>query len=76
MWFSIQAILHRGDKAAINLDFTKELVDGYLGAFEEIDVVNLPKALIDEMEITVFVDLDHAHDKVSRQSIMLIFLAW
>ena len=30
--------------------------------------MNLPKALIEEMEITVFVDLDHAHDKVSRRS--------
>jgi hypothetical protein len=38
--------------------------------------VNLPKALIDEMERTVFVDSDHAHDKVTRQSItgMIIFI--
>jgi hypothetical protein len=43
---------------------------------EEIDV-HLPKALINEMEITVFVDLDYAHDKVMRRSritVMIIFV--
>jgi hypothetical protein len=59
----------------LSRDFTKELGDQYPGAFEEIDA-NLPKPLIDEIEITVFVDSDHAHDKVSRRSItgLLIFV--
>ncbi len=65
----------RGGEDALDLDFTKDLATNYPDAFEEIDV-NLPKALIDEMEITVFVDSDHAHDKVSRRSIsgILIFV--
>ena len=46
------------------LDFTKKLASNFPNPFEEIDV-NLPKALVNEMEITVFVDLDYAHDKVS-----------
>ncbi len=65
----------RGGEDALDLDFTKDLATNYPDAFEEIDV-NLQKALIDEMEITVFVDSDHAHDKVSRRSIsgILIFV--
>jgi hypothetical protein len=60
--------IYTGGEDTLDLDFTKELEKCYPDAVEEIDV-NLPKALIDEMEITVFVDSDHAHDKVSRRSI-------
>jgi hypothetical protein len=65
----------RGGKDALDLDFTKELASNCPDAFEEIDV-NLLKTLVDEMEIAVFVDSDHAHDKVSRRSItgILIFV--
>ena len=45
-------------------DFQQE----YPEAAEEIDP-RLPPPLVDELEITVFVDSDHAHDKVTRQSI-------
>ena len=67
--------IYRGGGDAMDLDYTKEMASNYPDAFEEIDV-NLPKALVDEMEITVFVDSDHAHDKVSRRSItgILIFV--
>jgi hypothetical protein len=67
--------IYRGGEDALSIDFTKELGTKYPDAVEEIDV-NLPEALIDEMEITVFVDSDHAHDKVTRRSItgMIIFV--
>jgi hypothetical protein len=67
--------IYRGGKDAMNLDFTQDLQNNYQDAFKEIDV-NLPKAIVDEMEITVFVDSDHAHDKVLRRSItgILIFV--
>ncbi len=48
------------------MNLAKELRKWYPDAVEKIDV-NLQKALIDEMEITVFVDSDHAHDKVLRR---------
>jgi len=65
----------RGGEDALGLDFTKVFKDQYPDAREELDV-NLPNALVDEMALTVFVDSDHAHDKVSRRSItgLLIFV--
>jgi hypothetical protein len=37
---------------------------------------NVPEPLIDELAITVFVDSDHAHDKITRTSVtgMMIFV--
>jgi hypothetical protein len=32
---------------------------------EEIDMVLVPNPLVDEMEVTVFVDSDHAHNDLS-----------
>ena len=40
----------------------------YPDAVEEIDA-NLPTPLVDELAVTMFVDSDHAHDKVTRRSI-------
>jgi hypothetical protein len=67
--------IYRRGEDPLDLDFTKELASNYPDSIEEIDV-NLPKALVDEMEIAVFVDSDHAHDKASRRSIAgtLIFV--
>jgi hypothetical protein len=65
--------IYKGGEDAMALDFTKELASNYPDAAEEIDV-NLPEPLIDEMEITAFVDSDHAHDKVSRRSITGIII--
>ena len=64
-----------GGKDAIDLDFTEIFREQYPDAVEEIDK-NIPKPLIDEIEITAFVDSDHAHDKVTRRSItgLLILL--
>lgn len=56
-----------------------ELIDAmrafYPGAKEELDA-NLPKSLVPELPVTVYVDSDHAHDKVTRRSIsgIIIFL--
>jgi hypothetical protein len=38
----------------------------YPDVFEEVDV-NLPEAMFDELAVTVFINLDHAHDKVTRR---------
>ena len=56
-------------------DLRKELGEYYDEASEEIDD-RLPEPLVDELAITVFVDSDHAHDKVTRRSCtgMLIFV--
>jgi hypothetical protein len=64
-----------GSKEEFVKDYAEELWDDYPDSAEEIDQ-NIPEPLVDEMEITVFVDLDHAHDKVTRRLItgILIFV--
>lgn len=57
-----------GGTDALDLDFTEIFKEFYPDAAEEIDE-KLPKGHIDELEITAFVDSDHAHDKVTRRSI-------
>ena len=49
------------------------LKEEYPKAMEEIDEY-LPPLLIDELEIAVFVDSDHAHDKVNRRSITALII--
>mmetsp|Transcript_64549 Transcript_64549/g.75727 ORF Transcript_64549/g.75727 Transcript_64549/m.75727 type:complete len:120 (+) Transcript_64549:174-533(+) len=55
-----------GGKKGLGLDFTKEIGDLYLDAAKEIDA-NLLEPLIDEIAISVFVNSDHGHDKVTRR---------
>ena len=64
-----------GSEEVWKVDLSLELQGCYPDAFEEIDT-KLPKPLVPEMDITVLVDSDHAHDKVTRRSItgLLIFL--
>jgi hypothetical protein len=62
-----------GGQDALDLDYTEEFNDQYPEAFEEIDC-NAPTPLVGEMEITVFVDSDHAHDKITRKSISGIII--
>jgi hypothetical protein len=57
-----------GGRDILDKDFTKIFADFYPDASEEIDR-KIPEPLIDELEITAFVDSDHAHDKVTRRSI-------
>jgi hypothetical protein len=57
-----------GGKDALDLDFPEMFKEAYPDAAEEIDS-KVPEALIDELEITAFVDSDHAHDKLTRRSI-------
>jgi hypothetical protein len=57
----------------LELDYTKEFEDQYPDAFEEIEC-NAPDPLVNEMEITVFVDSDQAHDKITRKSISGIII--
>jgi len=56
-----------GGKDVLKLNFQDLLQSQYPDATEEIDKV--PKPLVAEMDITAFVDSDHAHDKVTRRSI-------
>lgn len=64
-----------GGADAIEVDYTEVFREQYPDAVEEIDR-NIPKPLIEELEITAFVDADHAHDKITRRSItgLLIFV--
>ena len=65
--------IYIGGEEALQIDFTEELGTDYPGACEEVDT-KLPEPLVDEMAITVFVDSDHAHDKVTRRSITGIII--
>ena len=57
-----------GGKDALNIDYEKLFEETYPDAAEEIDV-KFPEPKVDELEITVFVDSDHAHNRVTRRSI-------
>jgi hypothetical protein len=59
--------IYEGGQDALDMDYTKELGDQYPEAHKEIDT-NPPSPLVKEMEITVFVDSDHAHDQAIRKS--------
>ena len=48
--------------------YKKEMKRMYPDAEELIDE-SAPKGLVEEMEITIFVDSDYAHDLVTRRSI-------
>ena len=67
------------DFSGFEEDFSKDyasiLGEDYPEASEEVDS-NLPKPLVDELDITVFVDSDHAHDKITRRSVtgLIIFV--
>ena len=58
----------RGGKEALGKDFTQELGALYPDNAEELDA-NLPTPLVGEISITIFVDSNHGHDKVTRRSI-------
>ena len=60
--------IYFGSEEARTRNFTKLLGDACPDAYEEVDC-NVPKALIGEMAITIFVDSDHAHDKITCRSI-------
>jgi hypothetical protein len=62
-----------GASEMLDYDYSEEFKEQYPDACEEIDA-KLPEALIDEMAITVFVDSDHAHDKITRRSITGIIM--
>lgn len=54
-------------------DLVSEFAEYYPGASEEIDR-KLPGGLFDELAINVFVDSDHAHDKLTRRSVTGILI--
>jgi len=57
----------KGGKDALAKDYTEIFKQFYPDAAEELDA-KLPNSLVDELEITAFVDSDHAHDKATRRS--------
>jgi hypothetical protein len=59
---------YEGGQDALDMDYAKELGDQYADAHEEI-ATDAPSPLVEEMEITVFVDSDHAHNQATRKSI-------
>jgi hypothetical protein len=63
-----RAPMVKGGQEALDRDYTQIFKDFYPDAAEELDT-RLPIPLIDELEVTTFVDSDHAHDKVTRRSI-------
>ena len=67
----------RGGEEALGKYFTQELGALYPDAVKELDT-NLPKPLVEEISITVFVNSDHGNDKVTRRSItgLISFLGW
>ena len=62
-----------GGKDSLEKDFTEIFREAYPDAAEEIDA-KIPVPLIDELEVTTFVDSDHAHDRVTRRSITGILI--
>ena len=67
--------LYFGNVDCMDEDLSEELQKAYPEASEEVDS-NVPDPRVDEMKISVFVDSDHAHDKVTRRSMtgMIIFV--
>ena len=57
-----------GGSDALQRDYGVIFKDFYPDAAEESDVA-VPEPLIDEIQVTAFVDSDHAHDRVTRHSI-------
>eukprot|EP00957_Ditylum_brightwellii_P185015 14089393-Ditylum_brightwellii.AAC.1 len=53
-----------GEGDALKKDYTEIFKEFYHDAVEELDA-KLPLPLIDKLEVTVFIDSDHAHDKVT-----------
>ena len=54
-----------GGKDALALDFVEMFKNNYPDATEEVDS-KVPAPMIDKLEITAFVDSDHAHDKKTQ----------
>ena len=57
-----------GGKDALNIDYDmrSSFKETYPDAAEEIDL-NVPEPKVYELEIILFVDSDHAHDRVTRR---------
>ena len=68
-------IKENGAEINASVDLATAMKEFYPDAKETKDS-NLPTPLYEEMDITTFVDSDHAHDKITRQSItgLIIFV--
>ena len=58
-----------GGKDALALDFVEMFKNNYPDVAEEEIDSKVPAPMIDELDITAFVNSDHAHDKNTRRSI-------
>jgi hypothetical protein len=65
--------IYEGSEEVYSEDLRDEFEELYPDAAEDIDP-DLPDGLVDEMAITVMVDSDHAHDKLTRRSVTGIII--
>ena len=64
-----------GGKDALDVYYTELFKETYSDVTEEVDV-RIPASLVDELEITAFVDSNHAHDLLMRRLVTgLLILA-
>ena len=68
-------IVKNGAKSQLEIDYKDKFKDQYPDAEESLDE-KVPKPLLNELQITAYVDSDHAHDKATRRSItgLIIFV--
>ena len=68
-------IVENGAETQLDIDYQQKFHDQYPDAEESLDD-KVPKPILDELQITAYVDSDHAHDKATRRSItgLIIFV--
>lgn len=68
-------IVKNGAESQSEIDYKDKFKDQYPDAEESLDE-KVPKPLLNELQITAYVDSDHAHDKATRRSItgLIIFV--
>eukprot|EP00957_Ditylum_brightwellii_P208038 15355605-Ditylum_brightwellii.AAC.2 len=68
-------VVKNGTEGLLDTDLSSKLRDQYPDACESIDE-RVPETLFDKLVITVYVDSDHAHDKLTQCSItgLIIFV--
>eukprot|EP00957_Ditylum_brightwellii_P090774 6912662-Ditylum_brightwellii.AAC.2 len=69
------AVVKNGAEGHLEVDLLAKIRVHYPEAEERIDDL-LPKTFFDELTVTVYVNSDHAHDKLTRRSIteLIIFV--
>jgi hypothetical protein len=58
-------LVKNGGEGQLDEDLTEKLSEQYPDSEETIDD-KVPKALLNELKVTTYVDSDHAHDKATQ----------